>query len=143
MRCYFLVVAGGSSLDRHTNNVTLFNLVEQLNYPKDRPPPPGVLLPLELHAYFHLDPEETGRSFEVRFTLVAQTGLETPTDAFSHRSTTGRYRTRTLGLPMPPVAGSYSLCVDTRQSSDDTWHRHHMAWPFTVAEVEPRPRVTH
>ena len=29
--CYLLAVCGGSSLDQHSNNVTLFNLVEQIN----------------------------------------------------------------------------------------------------------------
>ncbi|MFO7179569.1 MAG: hypothetical protein DIU78_012805 [Pseudomonadota bacterium] len=142
-KCYLLALASGSSLDRHSNNVTLFNLVEQLNFPKERQPPPGTVLPLEIHAYFELDPEDVNRRFEVRYALVATTGLETITDVFSHRSTTPRYRTRTLGLPAPPTAGSYTLCVDVREAGTETWRRQANRWPLLVTELEPRPRVTH
>src|SRR5690606_37423355 len=138
-----LALASGSSLDRHSNNVTLFNLVEQVNFPKERQPRPGALLPLEIHAYFELEPEDVNRRFEVRYALVATTGLETITDVFSHRSTTPRYRTRTLGLPTPPTAGSYALCVDVREAGTESWSRQASRWPLLVTEVEPRPEVTH
>jgi hypothetical protein len=143
MKCYLLAVAGGASLDRYSNNVTLFNLVEQLNFPKDQPPPPGAVLPLEIHAYFELLPHEVNQRFDVRFSLVASTGLETVTDGFSHRSATPRYRTRTMGLPMPPVIGTYELCVDTRSTGSEDWHRDSLSWPLMFAEAEPRPAVTH
>jgi hypothetical protein len=142
-KCYLLAVAGGSSLDRYSNNVTLFNLVEQLNFPKDQPPPPGSVLPLEVHAYFELSPEDLNQRFEVRFCLVASTGLETVTDGFSHRPNTPRYRTRTMGLPAPPVSGTYALCVDTRLSGTEAWRRDALSWPLLIAESEPRPAVTH
>ncbi|HEY8942663.1 MAG TPA: hypothetical protein VIM73_00320, partial [Polyangiaceae bacterium] len=136
-------VTSGSSLDRHSNNVTLFNLVEQLNFPKDRLPPAGAVLPLEIHAYFQLDPHEINQRFDVRFSLVAPTGLETVTDAFAHKSVTARFRTRTMGLPIPPVPGAYDLRVDTRQAGTDAWRRDALVWPLVVAENEPRPAVTH
>jgi hypothetical protein len=142
-KCYLLAVTNGSSLDRYTNNVTLFSLIEQLNFPKQQPPPPGAMLPLEIHAYFALEPHELNHRFEVRFTLVAQSGLETVTDGFSHRSATPRYRTRTVGLPMPPVFGNYELCVDTRPVDTESWHRDRLTWPLIMAELEPRPAVTH
>ncbi|MGC4090336.1 MAG: hypothetical protein QM756_21145 [Polyangiaceae bacterium] len=142
-KCYLLAVSGGSSLDRYSNNVTLFNLVEQLNFPKEQPPAPGSVLPLEVHAYFELAPEETNQRFEMRFSLVATTGLETVTDAFSHRPATPRYRTRTMGLPLPPVIGAYELCVDTRLEGSDNWQRDRLRWPLLITEVEPRPSVTH
>ncbi|MFZ5890950.1 MAG: hypothetical protein ACOY0T_07860 [Myxococcota bacterium] len=142
-KCYLLAVSGGSSLDRYSNNVTLFNLVEQLNFPKEQPPTPGTVLPLEVHAYFELAPEETNRRFEMRFSLVATTGLETVTDAFSHRASTPRYRTRTMGLPLPPVVGNYELCVDTRPEGSDNWQRDRLRWPLIITELEPRPSITH
>mgnify|MGYP003575123760 CR=1 FL=1 len=142
-KCYLLSIAGGSSLDRYTNNVTLFNLIEQLNFPKERPPPPGTILPLEVHAYFDLDALELHRRFEVRFALVATSGLETLTDGFAHKSATPRYRTRTMGLPVPPVAGSYDLRVDTRVEGVESWRRDALSWPLVIAETEPRPSVTH
>lgn len=142
-KCYLLAVTSGSSLDRYSNNVTLFNMVEQLNFPKDQLPPAGAVLPLEIHAYFQLEPSEVNQRFEARFALVAPSGLETMTDPFAHKSPLARFRTRTVGLPLPPVAGTYDLRVDTRQVGSEAWHRDSLVWPLVVAETEPRPAVTH
>lgn len=142
-KCYLLAIGGGSSVDQHSNNITLFNLVEQLNFARSSWPPAGAVLPLEMHAYFELDAFELNQKFELRFVLVADNGLETPTTTFSHRSSTPRYRTRTFGLPAPPAAGNYELRVDHRPHADAEWTRDRMAWPLLVAQAEPRPAVTH
>jgi hypothetical protein len=141
--CYFLALCGGSSLDQHSNNVTLFNLVEQVNLPSGVEPPPGAFLPLEVHAYFILAPGELQQPFEVRFALVAPTGLELLTERSQHRSSTPRYRTRSLGLPAPIVPGHYQLCVDVKQPGTDTFTRDSLHWPLTVARMDPRPTVVH
>jgi hypothetical protein len=138
-----LTLCGGSSLDQQSNNVTLFNVVEQLNVPANEEPPPGLVLPLEIHAYFQLGPSEMNHEFYVRFALVASSGLETFTDAFQHRSSTPRYRTRTMGLPAPPVAGHYELRIDWRQTGTQDWRREPIAWPLVVAEAERRPATVH
>jgi hypothetical protein len=142
-RCYLLAVSSGSSLDQHSNNVTLFNLVEQLNVPPNAPPPPGGLVPLEIHAYFQLSAPEIGQRFELRFVLAGESGLETFTDPFDFKSLTPRFRTRTLGLPLPPVAGNYSLRVESRIDGSGEWKRDVMAWPISIVEHVPRPQVTH
>ena len=142
-RCYFLAVSGGSSVDQHSNNVTLFNLVEQINVPPGAPPPPKGVLPLEIHAYYHLAPDEVGMPFEVRFVMVASSGLETPSDVFTHKAPSHRYRTRTMGLPFPPVVGQYELFVDVKKSGAQTFRREAINWPVTIVEAERRPRVTH
>jgi hypothetical protein len=140
-----LTVCSGSSLDQHSNNVTLFNLVEQINLKPNAEPPPGTLVPVEVHAYFQCEPVELGQTFEVRFALVSlQSGLESLSDVFSHRSTTPRYRTRTGGLPLPPVPGPYELRVDWRFQGSNTFTRDHAVWPIALIEQEPpTPRVTH
>lgn len=142
-KCYLLAVTSGSSLDQHSNNITLFNLVEQLNFPKQKLPPAGAMLPLEIHAYFELDARELNQRLEVRFVLVAASGLETPTETHVHKSSTLRYRTRTMGLPAPPVAGSYDVHVDTRLEGEIVWARDPRSWPLHVVHTEPRPQVTH
>jgi hypothetical protein len=142
-KCYLLTVSSGSSLDQYSNNVTLFNLVEQLNVPPGAPPPQGGVVPLEVHAYFQLAPREVNQAFEVRFAMVAASGLETLTDGFSHRSVTPRYRTRTVGLPFPPVPDQYELRVDWREAGTEGWHREPIAWPIVIIEANPRPPVTH
>lgn len=141
--CYLLLSCSGSVVDQHTNNVTLFNLVEQINVPPGAPPPPRNLVPVEVHAYFHVAQAEFGRDFEIRFVMVAVTGLETPTDAFTHRAVTPRYRTRTFGLPFPPVAGKYDLRVDVRMVGDESWRRETVAWPIVIVEESAQPRAVH
>jgi hypothetical protein len=142
-KCYFLTLCGGSSLDQHSNNVTLFNIVEQVNLQPGHEPPPGAYLPLEVHAYFVLGPGEVSQPFEVRFALVAPTGLELLTDPSQHKSTTPRYRTRSLGLPAPIVPGNYQLYVDIKQPGTDGFSREALSWPLVVARLEPRPAVVH
>ncbi|MBM4363173.1 MAG: hypothetical protein FJ104_10865 [Deltaproteobacteria bacterium] len=142
-RCYFLTLCSGSSVDQQTNNVSLFNLVEQINVPPGAPPPPSNLVPLELHAYFEFGQMEIGRDFDVRFVMVASTGLETSSDVFSHRSATPRLRTRTFGLPFPPVTGNYDLCVDTRYRGEETFRRDALRWPVAIVEAGVRPQAVH
>jgi hypothetical protein len=142
--CYLLCVSSGSAIDRHSNNVSLFGLVEQINVPAGAPPPPRGLIPVEVHAYFQIAGTELNREFELRYALCAETGLETLSEVFRHRATASRFRVRTLGLPYPPVAGQYQLQVDFRLSGDDAaWQRQPAAWPIALHELERRPRVTH
>jgi hypothetical protein len=142
--CYLLCVSSGSAVDRQSNNVSLFSLVEQINVPPRMPPPARGLIPLEVHAYFQLTPGQVHRDFEMRFALLAESGLETLSDVFRHRVTAPRFRVRTLGLPYPPVLGQYSLQVDFRMVGESlAWQRQSAAWPIALHEIETRPRVTH
>ncbi len=142
-RCYLLTVCAGSSLDQHSNNVSLFNVVEQLNVPPGAQPPPKGVIPLELHAYWQLAPPEINRAFDMRFVMVASTGLETPSEAYSHRPVTPRFRTRTLGLPVPPVVGNYDLRVDWREAGTEGWSREAASWPIAIVEIRPEGSVVH
>jgi hypothetical protein len=143
-QCYLLCISSGSAIDRHSNNVSLFTLVEQINVPAGTPPPPQGLIPVEVHAYFQFASAELNRDFELRYALCADTGLETLSDVFRYRAATLRFRVRTLGLPYPPVVGQYQLQVDFRVAGDETrWQRQAAAWPIALHEIERRPRVTH
>lgn len=142
--CYLLCVSSGSAIDRHSNNVSLFSLVEQINVPPRTPPPPRSLIPLEVHAYFQLGMAHLNSEFELRFALCADTGLETLSEVFRHKVTAPRFRVRTLGLPYPPVFGQYNLQVDFRMVGlDARWERQAASWPIALQEIEARPKVTH
>lgn len=161
-RCYFLALSAGSSLDQQSNNVSLFQLVEQVNVAEGTPLPVGRQLPIEIHAYFHVHPQEIGQTVEMRFSLVAATGLETFSETMTHRVATPRYRTRTMGLPYPATVGHYDLRVDFRvtasssitsswesgtlnapEPSAGNWVRDPLAWPITFLEQSRTPTVTH
>jgi hypothetical protein len=142
--CYLLCISSGSAIDRQSNNVSLFSLVEQINVPSRSVPPPRSLIPVEVHAYFQLSSSQLNREFEMRFVLCADTGLETLSEVFRHRVTAQRFRVRTLGLPYPPVIGQYSLQVDFRMVGEEArWQRQAAAWPISLHEIESRPKVTH
>lgn len=141
--CYFLTVCGGSSVDQHSNNVSLFNVVEQVNVNPNATEPPHGLLPLEIHAYWRLTPDEIGEHFETRFVLVADTGLETLSSVFRHRPVTKRFRTRVMGVPYPPVFGEYALHVDWRRDEQRPWERGALHWPILIQVAETRPQTTH
>ena len=142
--CYLLTVCTGSSVDQQSNNATLFNLVEQLNVPPNAPPPPNHLVPLEIHAYWQFDGAEKGKEFEMRIVMRSKTsGLETPGEPIPHRALATRLRTRLQGLPFPPVAGEYELCIDWRFEGDGAWHRETLRWPINISHEPPKPRVTH
>jgi hypothetical protein len=142
-QCYLLALTVGSSLDQQSNNISLFSMVEQINVPPGAPPPPGGKIPLEVHAYFRLLPGELGKNLEFKFVLEAKTGLETSGDVVTHRVTAPRFRTRTLGLPVPPVLGHYELRVDSRISGQSEWYRDPLSWPIAFVEVDTKPQVTH
>lgn len=132
-------------MDQQSNNVSLFNLIEQINVPPGMSVPKGSVIPVEVHAYFELAVEELNRQFELRLVLHAETGLETLSEPLRHRSSTSRLRVRIMGLPFPPVAGVYTLQIDFRLLGEDagSWQRQSMSWPITLVETDPRPRVTH
>lgn len=142
-KCYLLTLTSGSALDQYSNNVTLFNLVEQINVPAHPEPPPGALFPLEIHAYFQLLPHEINSSFEIRFVLVGSSGLEIFTQAFAHKSPTPRYRARAFGLPVPKLLDHYELRLDWRLVGHEGWTRDNAFWPITLMEARQEPVVTH
>ena len=107
--CYLLCISSGSAIDRQSNNVSLFSLVEQINVPPRLNPPPRTLIPVEVHAYFQLGMAALNREFELRFVLCADTGLETLSEVFRHRVNSPRFRVRTLGCRIPRWSAS-TIC---------------------------------
>lgn len=129
-------------MDRYTQNASLFNLVERVNVPPEhlgRAP----AIPLEVHAYWRISASEAERELQIRWVMKAETGLETPSPTFKHRAKGQKFKLRSSGLPLPPVAGDYTLCVDWRYDDDDEWQRQAVSWPLVIAETEQTPRVTH
>ena len=138
-----LTACSGSSLDQGSNNVTLFNLVEQINVPEGQPLPAGQLVPIELHSYWKFATDELQTEFETRFVLVSlATGLEAPSEVARHKVLTSQLRTRTMGLPLPPVAGAYELRTDWRIVGNEGWNRDNSVWPMRVIErAQGKPSI--
>ena len=139
-----LCVCAGSSVDQQSNNVSLFSLVEHVNIPPMVTPPGRGAIPVEAHTYWRFEPTEMQRDLQVRYVMVnLATQLETSSDTLKHRAVTARVRSRLAGIPFPPVVGNYELRVDWRWDDQNEWTRTDQAWPLTITEGKPQPRVTH
>jgi hypothetical protein len=131
--CYLITVSRGSSLDRYSNNWSLFTLVEQVEVKRI-----PIDLPFEIHTYWKFEPHECNEDFEMRVLFVHPTGERTPGDPFSLRSPTPRFRFRVTGFPVT-VAGDCTFRVEWRRPGQETWKLCHVYWPFSVtvqAELE-------
>jgi len=130
--CYLLAIARGGSLDRDTNNWTLFALTEQILLTPGAPPAGevGVGLPLEVHVYWQFDVTELGRTLEFR--LIFSNGEdEKRTQAFEVVSTNPRHRTRIAGAPLL-LEGDTRMKVEWRLDQSGDWTKSPAFWPFVV-----------
>lgn len=128
-RAYLLAVCSGSSVDRELNNVSLFNLVEQVAVPELQA---GSNLPLELHAYWEAGPGELNAGFECRFVLLRDGEVSgSPSPAIRFQQDAPRVRARLLGLPVPG-SGPHRLGVEWRRLCDgeEPWTRESALWPI-------------
>ncbi len=127
-RAYLVAVSSGSSVDRELNNVSLFNLVEQVALPALEP---GLQLPLELHAYWEADPADLGRDYECRFVFLKGEEVSgQPSPPIRFRQESPRVRARALGLPVP-AAGPHRLGVEWRPAGSERWTRETTRWPIS------------
>jgi hypothetical protein len=132
-RCYLLAVCSGSSLDERTNNFSLFNLVEQVNFRTGATA--DLTLPLEVHVYWSFVPDEFGQAYEARWVVSTSNEAETIGQAHALHSISPHFRMRMLGLGVPPVAGNCEVRVEWRIAASDGWTRDPAAWPLTLVSV--------
>ncbi len=141
--CYLITLCSGASLDQHSHNISLFNLVEQINLPPLSSVPGRQNLPLEVHAYLRMASGEENQVFEFRYALVSQNGLDSYSEPIVHQIKTPRYRMRSLGLPMPLTTGQYSIHLEYRRQGEEEFKRDPLGWPLTFRREEQAPSVTH
>jgi hypothetical protein len=127
VRCFMIAVAQGSTLDRYSNNFSLFMLLEQF-----RPTAYPARLSVYSHAFFEIDADELGVEHEVR--LVVLTGARTAfsSSAVAFKPAGDRHRVRISGLVFPEP-GAYRVMVEWRAKSGDAdaaWTREAAAWPI-------------
>lgn len=130
MKAYLLVVSGDSSLDKFSNNWSLFRLLERLGLPGF-----PALLPFNVHAHFELEDEEIGLEHQFRFVLVLEGGGEDPSDPGSFTSRSKRHRVKSEGMFLREP-GYHHLYVEWRQLDADDWHRSEVGWPLECHKKE-------
>jgi hypothetical protein len=126
-RCYLFAVVQGSAVDSYSNNFTLFSLVEEVQV--DQFP---TTLPLEIHSYWTLAPDEVNVDFEQHLVVIPAAGDEVLSVPLPFRSPTPRLRIRSTGLRIP-APGSYELRIEWRESASPDWTRDTVFWPFEVS----------
>ena len=139
-----LCACAGSSVDQHTNNVSLFNLVDHVHVAPGAFGSLRAIVPIEAHAYWRFRREELNQELEVRYVMINEsTTLETASESVKHRVVSLRMRSRLVGVPLPPVADDYELGIDWRWTSETSWRREAQRWPLKILERSAKPRVTH
>jgi hypothetical protein len=122
-----IAVAQNSTLDRYSNNFSLFLLLEQF-----RPSAYPARLAVFCHAFFEIDDEEKGVEHEMRV-VVERDGVEvSSSDPVVFRPSGERHRVRTHGLAIPE-AGLFRVTVRWRRREADgegEWNTDTAAWPI-------------
>lgn len=133
-RAYLLAVAQTSALDSNSNNLSLFNLVEEVQVKTAGGIlTPGTGVPYETHVYWELEPAALNRAFEMRLVAV-QNGVEHLSDIIPLVSDKRRHRVRNKGTPLF-FTGVSELKVEWRFTGDAVWTRESAYWPLDVSVV--------
>ncbi|HYC55001.1 MAG TPA: hypothetical protein VEL28_08680 [Candidatus Binatia bacterium] len=120
-----LAVAQASTLDRYTNNFSLFFLFEEF-----RPSHYPARLSVHSHAFFEVDADEVGADLEVRLLLLRGAEPVFTSNPVAVKPAGERHRVRISGLAIPE-AGQYRVAVEWRRSgSDGAWTREAVTWPL-------------
>lgn len=122
-----IAVAQGSTLDRYSNNFSLFLLLEQF-----RPSAYPARLAVFSHAFFEVDADEAGIEHEVRLLVLQGTRSVFASDPVAFKPAGERHRVRISGLAFPEP-GMYRVMVEWRVRSEDVnapWNRESIAWPI-------------
>jgi hypothetical protein len=127
VRCFLVAVAQGSSLDRYSNNFSLFLLLEQF-----RPSAYPARLSVFSHAFFEIDADELGVEHEVRLIVVQGARVAFATESVAFKPAGERHRVRISGLAFPEP-GAYRVMVEWRSRAggdDSSWNREPASWPI-------------
>lgn len=117
------VVCTRSATDRETNNISLFEVIEQLNVLGPLPEGANVGLPISFELvslWSRAQPAEAEES-TARFTLIAPNGVEIHGQEFAVNLTENiRMRTqlRSVGFPVRG-AGRYTFKVEIRRAGEN------------------------
>lgn len=122
-----IAVAQGSTLDRYSNNFSLFMLLEQF-----RPSAYPARLSVFSHAFFEVDAGEAGIEHQVRLLVVQGSHTVFASEPVSFKPSGERHRVRVSGLAFPEP-GLYRVMVEWRvpgEDADARWNRESIAWPI-------------
>ncbi len=124
MHCFMLAVSQASTLDRYTNNFSLFFLLEEVT-PAGYP----ARLKVHSHAFFEVPEEERKVEHEVRLALVSGERDCFFSDPLKVKPGAERHRVRMNGLVVPEP-GQYRVHIEWRPLGTEDWMREATYWPI-------------
>jgi len=122
-----IAVAQSSTLDRYSNNFSLFLLLEQF-----RPAAYPARLAVFRHAFFEIDADEVGVDHEVRLVVLLGGTSSFVSESVRFKPAGERHRVRISGLVFPEP-GLYRVMVEwrlVRGDANEGWMRESVAWPI-------------
>jgi hypothetical protein len=148
-RCYFLALSHSSALDKGSNNLSVFHLIEQFKV--EAPPETTALsdasdagagdservIMAEVHVYWQAEPAEIGSSIEFRVVRRAEGKPDEAGQAFPLQLTHRRFRFRTVGFVLPSMEGAWELRVEWRRAGETVWQRDPAWWPLDLELNSP------
>jgi hypothetical protein len=133
LKCYLFALCAGSSLEKDTNCLTLFRLIEGVTTTAEGL---GQPVPIEVHAYFWVESGANDASFEMRVIRIASDGSEDAGSGLAFRTEAGpRMRVRIGALRLPKAFGLYTLRLEWRPTGTETWHPEPLRWPLDLTEA--------
>lgn len=121
-----IAVSQGSTLDRYSNNFSLFLLLEQF-----RPAAYPARLSVFSHAFFEIDADENGVEHQVRLLVLQGATPVFASEPVSFKPSGERHRIRINGLGFPEP-GVFRVAVEWRrvdEGEEAGWTRESASWP--------------
>ena len=130
LRGYLLVLSSGSSIDRTSNNVSLFNLIEVLGLQQEAL---GEVIPeLQMHLHVIVEPSARNSDFEARIMRVEAQGHVEAGNSFGFRTGEGAHLRVVTGFRLPRGYGDYLLHAEWRRKGEETWNADGATWPLQI-----------
>lgn len=147
----FIICSESGSIDRHTNELSIFNVCEQLvfqrieltNDPRPETVPPDgrerrlVANSIRMTAYWRRSEDDTGRECEFR-TTIQMPGMSAPIVAGEGRFVFKSYFHRliaTINTDLPPESGQIVVSNSVRWAEDGQWIEQRYVIPVERLEV--------
>jgi len=143
IRCYFVGLCASSSTDQESNNISVYHLLEMLQYLA--PSAPGAGLAAEAHAYLERDAEPEA-PISLQFIWIGPDGATFVAGTFPEIPLPGRRMRVRLRVPFPPPWLGYSHLFAEWRHGEGPWTRSSTGWPvefrdtaMTLAAPDPLP----
>lgn len=135
-----LTVCRTSSIDKDTNRMSLFLMVEELRFTAETRPE---ALGFEVHTHWLCSDDAIGHEFEFRVVREAPDGSEEPGPSVVMVPRSPITRNKFFALKTPEKFGLYKLRTEWRRREDESWTKGVTYWPIVVNEIKPlQPKTT-